>query len=324
MQNPLQQIQQPDAAAPSAAEPAFFVMSEEYRHGAVGKKMAQPHVEPPKLAAVVAAPILPRPAVAAKPLAAKKKMSRQTKALLIAGAILVGGLAVGAAVILFSMRTPEVKTPEKPVATRPAPVAETPKPADTKPAPATETPATASPFPAAAVPGTDSDSDGLTDLEEKLVYQTNSKLPDSDSDGFLDGNEVFHRYNPGGTAPGTLLESGLVKQAAAAAYRVLYPSVWAFADGTIVATTGEAIVLTTTDLEGKTFAEWFAAQKFSKDFSTSKTKNGYAEHVEEGGLMELIETGDGHVVSLRYDARAKASVDYLQTFKMMVNSFEWL
>ena len=53
-------------------------------------------------------------------------------------------------------------------------------------------------FPEVGVPGTDTDSDGLTDLEESLIYQTNPRLPDTDRDGFLDGNEVFHLYNPNG------------------------------------------------------------------------------------------------------------------------------
>ncbi|MBU2509676.1 fibronectin type III domain-containing protein, partial [Patescibacteria group bacterium] len=58
--------------------------------------------------------------------------------------------------------------------------------------------------------GLDTDSDGLSDLEE-VLYGTNSKSPDTDADGFLDGNEVFHLYNPAGTAPVKLLDSALVK-----------------------------------------------------------------------------------------------------------------
>jgi len=83
-------------------------------------------------------------------------------------------------------------------------------------------------FPVEVTPGVDSDSDGLTDTEEKLVYGTDSRLPDTDSDGFLDGNEVFHRYNP--ASLGTLLESGVVKVITSSksrvAYEFYYPVSW--------------------------------------------------------------------------------------------------
>ncbi|MBU1907595.1 fibronectin type III domain-containing protein, partial [Patescibacteria group bacterium] len=58
--------------------------------------------------------------------------------------------------------------------------------------------------------GLDSDSDGITDLEETL-FGTYTRNPDTDGDGFLDGNEVFHLYNPAGNAPVRLLDSALVK-----------------------------------------------------------------------------------------------------------------
>jgi hypothetical protein len=58
--------------------------------------------------------------------------------------------------------------------------------------------------------GLDSDSDGLTDVEEPL-YGTDVRNPDADSDGFLDGNEVFHLYNPAARSSVRLLDSGLVK-----------------------------------------------------------------------------------------------------------------
>ena len=44
---------------------------------------------------------------------------------------------------------------------------------------------------------TDSDQDGLSDIEEVNTYQTNPQNPDSDSDGLTDGEEVrVHRTNP--------------------------------------------------------------------------------------------------------------------------------
>jgi hypothetical protein len=42
----------------------------------------------------------------------------------------------------------------------------------------------------------DSDGDGLTDEQETKIYQTNSKLADTDTDGYLDGEEIKHGYSP--------------------------------------------------------------------------------------------------------------------------------
>ncbi len=44
----------------------------------------------------------------------------------------------------------------------------------------------------------DSDFDGLSDYEEVRIYQTNPLNPDTDSDGFNDGDEVKNGYNPKG------------------------------------------------------------------------------------------------------------------------------
>jgi hypothetical protein len=43
---------------------------------------------------------------------------------------------------------------------------------------------------------TDSDGDGLTDIEELKIYGTDPQKADTDGDGFLDGDEVKNGYNP--------------------------------------------------------------------------------------------------------------------------------
>lgn len=75
---------------------------------------------------------------------------------------------------------------------------------------ATETPATTTPEPAVATPtepvlpstsltppaiSRDSDEDSLTDLEE-VIMGTLPTNPDTDGDGFKDGNEILNGYNP--------------------------------------------------------------------------------------------------------------------------------
>ena len=45
----------------------------------------------------------------------------------------------------------------------------------------------------------DTDNDGLSDYEEVKIYSINPLLPDTDGDSYLDGAEVKGSYNPNGT-----------------------------------------------------------------------------------------------------------------------------
>lgn len=44
----------------------------------------------------------------------------------------------------------------------------------------------------------DTDQDGLTDLDENLIWKTNPNKADTDGDGYKDGEEVKNGYNPNG------------------------------------------------------------------------------------------------------------------------------
>lgn len=44
----------------------------------------------------------------------------------------------------------------------------------------------------------DTDSDQLNDYDEVAIYKTDPLNPDSDGDGFSDGYEVTHGFNPNG------------------------------------------------------------------------------------------------------------------------------
>ena len=190
--------------------------------------------------------------------------------------------------------------------------------------------ATPEPFPTKVIPGVDTDSDGLTDTEEDLIYRTNSRLPDTDADGFLDGNEVFHGYNPSGTAPGTLLESGLVVTnrgtSELSMYEVNYPSVWSFEggeDGLVFdASTGEGVrVSFAPKAESMSLASWVTANRNLEDTLEGTTKNGRAFVQTQSQLTVFVDI-ESAVMIFEYDPGAKARVDYLQTFQMMLNSVQ--
>lgn len=334
-QQPPQAIQAPPGAVKRAGSgPLIFTMPERYRGGAA--KMAQPKPEAPKPAPTpVAPPAQPVKPPAPKPVppGAPKKKKSATKLIVLVGLLFVVGLGAGGFFLLKSVNPTPTTTGTnsqpgtKPVTTTNPPV--TNPPVENPPV---ENPPTENPFPTTRTPGKDTDSDGLTDTEEQLLYSTDPLRPDSDSDGFLDGNEVFHHYNPNGVAPGTLLESGLVKAFeatfAGGAYSILYPSVWRAtvdaatpSDASFTTTTGEVMALAVKQPKSadQTLQVWYDSQGLKDKVVAGTTKNGYPSLVAENQLAAYVDGGT-FVIALTYNAGIKGTIEYLQTFQMMLNS----
>lgn len=281
---------------------------------------------PPK---AVPTPPSPPPPVKKKAPPLKKKQGK--KGLVIFGVIFLLLLSAGGYYALQTIQPVKEKEPTVTPAPTPLPkpIPQPDPPQVLEPEPIPSEPG--SPFPQATRPGTDSDSDGLTDIEERLVYQTNPRLPDTDSDGFLDGNEVFHRYNPVALAPGNLLETGLVKVLIPAGeeYGIFYPTVWDaevnpenLAQYIIQATTGETIRLTLIPKDvNLTLSAWYQQEIEANGVFEVITKNNYSALVTDNQLSYYIDGGE-YLIQLEYLTGVKATVDYLQTFQMMINSFE--
>lgn len=142
---------------------------------------------------------------------------------------------------------------------------ETPvEPPPTEPPPA-EVPPPVVPPPAAPLPSSiDTDQDGLTDVEE-VVYGTDQAQPDSDSDGYLDGDEVKNGYNPQGS--GRLVDSGLGKtytSATAPLFTVVYPSAWSLERGgdggddvRLIASPDEFLAIRLEPSNNQTLLDWY-------------------------------------------------------------------
>lgn len=288
-----------------------FSMPERYRHGAQAT-LHQPETKVPVAPAIeVKTPGLPvAPKAPPKPVLPKKKGS-MTKKIVVIGIVVLLLLGIGG---YFLLRSVEEAPPELETTTtsRPAPTTEPEEEPESEPV--VETEPEPEVFPTEVTPGTDSDSDGLTDIEENLVYDTDPKRPDTDADGFLDGNEVFHGYNPGGTAPGTLIESGLVVLATGSSngtfYEYYYPSAWDLEEieGEMVldAQTGEGFRISVEEEE-------------LPEGEVRFTKTGLSYVLSEDQLTVAIELGS-LIFIVEYDTGIKSKVDYLQTFQMMLNS----
>lgn len=319
-------IQLPTPPKESKEEPVvIFTMPEAYRHGAVvpahvpeASKKEQ-MLPPPAPKPSVVPPVLKKPV-----LVGTKKKSLINPWILIAGGIFVAALAIASGILYWNRPTPATDSTKTPV------VSTTP-PADTTP-PFTVTPDTgdtgdtgevpADVFPTKVIPGQDADSDGLTNVEERLIYGTDQTLPDTDRDGFLDGNEVFHGYTPNGLSPSTLSETSIVEAYVwqTGEIQIFVPKIWKIkedeAKGSVrfSATTGELFEISKIT---ETFDALFQGK--SEDQYEMTTKQGYRGLITQDQQTIDVEIKT-QVYRFDYETGIKGTLDYLQTFYMMLNS----
>ena len=195
--------------------------------------------------------------------------------------------------------------------------------------PAVPVPEVPKPMPTFPPGGLDSDSDGLTDQEE-LIYTTNPQGKDSDGDRFLDGNEVFHLYNPAATAPGKLIESGLVRSLSSSSGWVMYvPANWtsepdaADASRVVLQTgKGEQIIASVeTNTSRQDLAPWVAARinQPVEALGEFTTKGGLRGVYSPDRMQAWLAWGDA-VFHLTYDLQSQPFVNFRTTLEMMLNS----
>jgi len=319
-------IQLPSAPTKPKEDPVvIFTMPEVYRHGAavpahIPESPKKEFVSPPS--PVVKPPVPPPASKKPLPVGGKKK-ALINPWILIAGGIFVVALAIAGGILYLNRPVPATDSTKVP------PVDTTP-PLDTIP-PVTVTPdidgtddggVPPDVFPTEVIPGQDADSDGLTNVEERLIYGTDPMLPDTDRDGFLDGNEVFHGYSPNGLSPSTLSETSIVQVYVwqKGGLNILVPNTWEIkeeeGESSIYfgATTGETFRMTKVSGTFDVLVE----QK-DEDQYTMTTKQGDRALITQDQQRVFFETGT-QVYVLTYDVGIKGTLDYLQTFYMMLNS----
>jgi hypothetical protein len=74
-------------------------------------------------------------------------------------------------------------------------------------------------------------------------------------------------------------------------------------------------------LNGVDIRSWHDATKPDEKVFETVTKNGYRMLMTENQLVAYIDLG-GFWYELSYDADGRTTIDYLQTFQMMINSLE--
>lgn len=181
--------------------------------------------------------------------------------------------------------------------------------------------------------GVDADSDGLTDVEE-VLYGTDAARPDTDLDGYLDGNEVYHLYNPGGTAPVTLVESGVVKSHIndILGYEIYYPTKWVLgptADPDMIfftAGSGEFVqVLVQDNPQGLSLKDWYLAQAPGVDEGDVKSFQNKAglEGLQSPDRLTAYFQKDSKIFAVSLNLETKTVIQFRRTYEMMLNSFKF-
>jgi len=178
--------------------------------------------------------------------------------------------------------------------------------------------------------GLDSDSDGISDLEE-AIFGSDVRNPDSDGDGFLDGNEVFNLYNPMGKAPAKLADSGMVKEVGGAVgWTMLIPTKWSMAlddaDGsaaTISSDHGEKFVVSIEDNpDNMSIVDWYLAKYQGTDKTTLmkyKSKGGYEGIIGPDLLTTYIPWGN-KIFVFQYDRGTQPFINLRTVYSLMLNS----
>ncbi len=178
----------------------------------------------------------------------------------------------------------------------------------------------------------DKDRDQLTDIEEDL-YGTKNFLPDSDTDGFIDGVEVARGYSPV-TADESMAESGLVLEYnnVNPQWKIDYPAAWL---AEAVPGDDTEVLLTPTDVEGEFISivttdnpehysafQWYASLYPTVSVADIDTKQiGELEAVvSPDGLRYYIAT-ENHLISIIDHVEGQDVVAFKTTLSMIVASF---
>ncbi|MBI5221635.1 MAG: hypothetical protein HY979_02425 [Candidatus Magasanikbacteria bacterium] len=180
----------------------------------------------------------------------------------------------------------------------------------------------------------DTDKDGITDVAEEL-FTTDATIPDTDGDGYTDGSEVYHLYNPVGKEPLKLVDSGLISiyNNPVFGYELYYPKSWAvgnvdsgYKDILFSTITGENIEVKVLDKNvGENFANWFArlapTESFA-DYTPVESVFKQSGFGRKDNLVYFFPT-DNQVFAIIYRTNNSNVVNYRIVNQLLMRSFQF-
>lgn len=315
------------------------VMPKEYQGGAMpfgshesvveNKKTKLKKIKKPiEKKKVVPKPVVkqaPPPKLKPKP-PVQKRNPHKRKLLIIIGVVVIVVMLIVATIVVLSTKNSNEPQVETPVIVIPEVETITPIVEEETDTPVVVEEEDPNLFDREPTQGRDSDSDGLSDIEERL-YGSNVRLPDTDRDGFLDGNEVFHGYDPLRVDPATLLDRRVVKEFSEQGVSFILPSLWqvTFAEEPpslsveVRVSSGETMILNTEPRLDRGLEEFTSSKEGEVEYSISKA--GYELATSRDQMSAYLSVGDSFI-TVEYAVGEKSSIDFVQTFQMIVNSID--
>jgi len=178
-------------------------------------------------------------------------------------------------------------------------------------------------------PATDSDHDGLTDVEEAL-YGSDKLKRDSDGDSYIDGEEVSNLFHPAVAGSVRIYEREVVSTYINAIYNynLIYPAVWEIKDkdDSVIFqdASGEFIqvLVSTNDENYNNIINWYKAN-INLDITdlTQLTVSGVPAIRTTNGYFVYFLLGD-NIYTLLYNINLRQDANFMTTFDMVIKSFK--
>ncbi|HCC22152.1 TPA: hypothetical protein DEP86_01980 [Candidatus Uhrbacteria bacterium] len=187
------------------------------------------------------------------------------------------------------------------------------------------------------VPSVDTDSDGLTDAEETIIYGSDPNISNSDGDSFVDLNEVLNLFDPAKKEPARLGDNPGISTYRNVDYgiEIFYPTAWGKSDlpaeqsVRFSSSTGETFKITLfTKQSETTLDDWLRSAPVGGvsavgQAGRSINRHGYEQVTMSDRRTVLISDGM-NVALLRYELEGQLEVRYRVTLSVMANSLTFI
>ncbi|PJE76078.1 hypothetical protein COV04_00920 [Candidatus Uhrbacteria bacterium CG10_big_fil_rev_8_21_14_0_10_48_11] len=186
------------------------------------------------------------------------------------------------------------------------------------------------PLPALLPSSTDTDSDGLTDVEE-LLYGTNPEKPDSDTDGYGDLEELKNGYDPLGAGKLSTTKLLISYHDGSNRFTANYPASWNVQpvgkDGIqFISATGESIaVLVQGNSKALPLTDWYRASVNGGD-STTPPLEMVGEHTgifapDRQTFYVASTKTPTTIYAISLASGAKTNLDFRATYELFIQWF---
>ena len=177
----------------------------------------------------------------------------------------------------------------------------------------------------------DTDKDGLSDKEEKLLGSQKNNI-DSDGDGYDDLLEVMNLYNPIEERPDRLINNkNIIKYQSSLNYSIFYPASWlqqiVGGDDSVIfkSDDGHFIqVITQPNNNQSSITNWYKSQFEDAQIPykrriTTNTWSGIKS--EDELILYLTDNNYKNIFILSYTPKLNDALEYQHIFEMMIESF---